>query len=67
MPHCIKAKTADLRASLCVWCEGTRAAVDATAELEAAGYSVTRGVCSRCIRRYGADSLKGTVLELADA
>ncbi len=64
--RCVKSKRADMLATVCAWCDGSAAAREATAELEASGYSVTRGVCAPCLNRYNADSLKGTVLQLAE-
>jgi hypothetical protein len=63
-PNCIKAKTLDKTAQLCLWCEDRETVERKTNELEQSGYSVIRGICPVCIEYMHADSLKGTHWEL---
>lgn len=60
---CVKTKS-DLRASVCLWCEGKEIARAACDELETQGFDVVAGICPPCIAKFHADSLKGSQWEL---
>lgn len=64
-PRCVKSKRPDLTATVCAWCDCPDVVRTVTSDLESQGYSVTRGVCRPCLDRWRADSLKGSILELA--
>jgi hypothetical protein len=51
----------DLWAAICAWCADKK---EADVWAEENGYEVTHGICPNCIKKYKADSLRGSVHEI---
>lgn len=61
LPKAIQYLRPDKMAVICAWHEGKEAA-DEWAKTN--GYDMTHGICPECLKKFKADSLRGTSIEI---